>query len=249
MLATNHTRANQHDRDLMNSPETHRLILVEDDFQLASMIAEFLKPHGFQVSIESRGDVAVDRIQKEVPDVVILDVNLPGMDGFGVCRAIRQSFSGPVLILTARGDEIDEVVGLEVGADDYLAKPVRPRALLARLKVHLKKANQSDSLEINEITVGGMKINARSRSVWIDEEPIHCSTAEFDLLWLLAENAGQVLSRNDIYQQLHGTRYDGFDRSIDLRVSRLRRKLDGDSSSSKRIVSVRGVGYLLAAEQ
>lgn len=234
----------------MNSVDTYNVILVEDDVQLAGMIAQFLRPYGFLVSIESRGDLAVNRILKETPDVVILDVNLPGLDGFGVCRAVRPEFHGPVLILTARGDEVDEVVGLEVGADDYLAKPVRPLALLARLKVHLKKAGIGEANDsVAEIVVGSLVINSRNRSVRLDGQEINCSTAEFDLLWLLAEHAGQVVSRNDIYQKLHGTRYDGFDRSIDLRISRLRRKLDGDAKSSKRIVSVRGVGYQLAAEQ
>lgn len=233
----------------MNALDTYAVILVEDDVQLAGMVAQFLKPYGFDVAIESRGDLAVDRIRRETPDAVILDVNLPGLDGFTVCRSVREEFNGPILILTARGDEVDEVVGLEVGADDYLAKPVRPMALLARLKVHLKKANQDQTDLQNELSVGGLQINAANRSVSLNGQEIHCSTAEFDLLWLLAENAGHVLSRNDIYQKLHGTRYDGFDRSIDLRISRLRRKLDGDSSSSKRIVSVRGVGYLLAAQQ
>lgn len=234
----------------MNSVDTYNVILVEDDVQLAGMIAQFLRPYGFLVSIESRGDLAVERILRETPDAVILDINLPGLDGFGVCRAVRAEFQNPVLILTARGDEVDEVVGLEVGADDYLAKPVRPLALLARLRVHLKKAGIADAQDsVAEITVGSLVINSGNRSVRLDGQEIHCSTAEFDLLWLLAENAGQVLSRNDIYKKLHGTRYDGFDRSIDLRISRLRRKLDGDAKSSKRIVSVRGVGYQLAVEQ
>lgn len=234
----------------MNAVDTYKVILVEDDVQLAGMVAQFLKPYGFEVTIENRGDLAVDRILREQPDAVILDVNLPGLDGFSICRTVRSEFPGPVLILTARGDEVDEVVGLEVGADDYLAKPVRPLALLARLKIHLKKASQLEGADaVSEIVVGSLKIDARSRSVMLNDEEIHCSTAEFDLLWLLAENAGNVLSRNEIYQKLHGTRYDGFDRSIDLRISRLRRKLDGDSTSSKRIVSVRGVGYLLAAQQ
>jgi two-component system OmpR family response regulator/two-component system response regulator RstA len=150
-------------------------------------------------------------------------------------------------MLTARGDEIDEVISLEVGADDYLAKPVRPHALLARLRVHLRRMEQAtEPVAQPRIEIGGLTIDAGSRTVTLDGDQCELTTAEFDLLWLLAVNAGKVVARDKLYLQLHGMKYDGLDRSIDLRVSRLRRKLGDDPNHPQRIKSVRGVGYILA---
>jgi DNA-binding response OmpR family regulator len=233
----------------MSNSDAFHVLLVEDDAELASMVADSLAPHGFQVAIEGRGDRAVERIENEQPDIVILDVNLPGLDGFSICRAVRRNFSGPILILTARGEEVDEIVGLEVGADDYLSKPVRPRVLLARLRAHLRKATQGDvGGPAKRLVVGRLVIDAACRDVQYAGEPVELTTAEFELLWLLVENAGRVLSRNDIYQRIHGHKFDGFDRSIDLRVSRLRRKLGDDPIRPCQIKSVRGVGYIYSVE-
>jgi len=227
-----------------------RLLLVEDDRELASMIADFLSPHGFVVAIEDRGDRAIERIRTEEHDVVILDINLPGMDGISVCRTVREDFKGPILILTARGDEIDEVVGLEVGADDYLSKPVRPRVLLARIRAQLRKSTVSE-VEIveNRIAIGSLVIDAGRRAVELNGQEINLTSVEFELLWLLAENAGRIVSRSDIYQRIHGVKYDGLDRSIDLRVSRLRKKLGDDPVNPQRIKAVRSIGYLLSEVQ
>jgi DNA-binding response OmpR family regulator len=229
--------------------DSYRLLLVEDDRELASMVADFLSSHGFKVLVEGDGNLAAQRIVSEQYDVVVLDIGLPGMDGISICRSVRADFDGPILMLTARGDEIDEVVALEVGADDYMSKPVRPRALLARLRVHLRRAEASaTSASTTKIEVSGLCVDSSNRNVHVDELPIDLTTAEFDLLWLLARNAGSVISRDDLYQELHGLRYDGLDRSIDLRVSRLRKKLGDDPIHPRRIKSVRGVGYLLATE-
>lgn len=228
----------------------YRALLVEDDPKLASMIAQYLAPHGFSVSIEQRGDRAIDQIHRTNPDVVILDITLPGMDGLSICREVRSSYAGTIFILTARGDEVDEVVGLEVGADDYMSKPVRPRTLLARLRAHLRKPALSDSShEQQRIKIGQLVINATCRTVVLSNSAIEMTTAEFDLLWLLAENVGQVLDRNEIFQKIHGIKHDCFDRSIDVRISRLRKKLGDDPNHPQRIKSVRGVGYILTPEQ
>ena len=234
----------------MNQESQHyRVLLVEDDAALASMVADFLSPHGVEVSIEGRGDTAVDRITKENPDAVLLDVNLPGLDGFSVCKAVRLGYRGPIIMLTARGEEIDEVLGLESGADDYMAKPVRPRALLARLRTHLRRVTPTEQeAQRTPIQVGSLLVDASRRYAELDGVALDVSTAEFDLLHLLAENVGRTLSRNDIYQHIHGTKYDGMDRSIDLRISRLRKKLGDDPAKPQRIKSVRGVGYMLAVE-
>jgi len=225
----------------------YRVLLVEDDAPLASMVADFLSANDFEVTIEGRGDVAAERILRESPDAVVLDVNLPGQDGFTVCKTVRDQYHGAILMLTARGEEVDEVLGLEAGADDYLAKPVRPRALLARLRTHLRRITPSEEAS-QPVVVGSLVVDPSRRSVEIEGQYIELTTAEFDLLKLLAENAGRTLSRNDIYQQIHGMKYDGLDRSIDLRISRLRKKLGDDPSRPQRIKSVRGVGYMLAVE-
>lgn len=228
----------------------HRILLVEDDNELASMVADFLTPHGFVVTVERRGDRAVERIRTESHDVILLDVNLPGLDGFAVCRTVRSGFNGPILILTARGDEIDEVVGLEVGADDYLAKPVGPRVLLARLRAQLRKVAVPPSEQSgNRIAIGALLVDAGRRAVEMSGQEVKLTSAEFELLWLLAEHVGQVVSRSDIYQRIHGIDYDGLDRSIDLRISRLRKKLGDDPLNPQRIKAVRSIGYLLSVVQ
>lgn len=232
----------------MNPEQSFRILLVEDDEPLAAMIRDFLANEGFEVQIEGRGDTAEKRIPQENPDAVLLDVNLPGMDGISVCRSVRSAYHGPILILTARGDEMDEVIGLEVGADDYMTKPVKPRVLLARLRAHLRKVPTDRNATSRRIAIGSMVIDAGQRTFEVDGERLNLTTAEFELMWLLAENAGQVLSRDDISQQLHGIKYDGLDRSIDLRVSRLRKRIGDDSGDPQRIKSVRGTGYILVAE-
>lgn len=230
----------------MNNEPACSILLVEDDVRLALMIRDFLTPEGFEVTIEGRGDAAVARILNESPEAVVLDVNLPGMDGISVCRTVRSKYAGPILILTARGDEVDEIICLEVGADDFMAKPVRPRVLLARIRAHLRKTSVTESQTQQKLKIGPLLIDAGRRTLEVEGAVVDLTTAEFDLLWHLAENTGKVLSREEIYQHIHGFRYDGMDRSIDLRVSRLRKKIGDDPNCPQRIKSIRGVGYLLA---
>lgn len=226
---------------------SYRVLLVEDDMPLAEMVRDFLSGEGYQVLIEGNGEQAAARIAVESFDAVVLDIGLPGMDGFDVCRKVRPHFSGPIIVLTARGDEMDEVIALEAGADDFVRKPVRPRALLARLRCHLRRVETPYSNEPSEaIVVDNLRIDEGSRNVSLDGEPIELSTAEFDLLTYLARHAGHVVPRKEIYLELLELPYDGLDRSIDLRISRLRRKLGDDPTTPTRIKSIRGVGYLLA---
>jgi two-component system response regulator RstA len=178
------------------------------------------------------------------PDLVILDIMLPGMDGLTVCRNARLTYHGPIIMLTARGEDLDEVVGLEVGADDYMKKPASPRVLLARIRTLLRRVNAPPAEgPAKRLELGPLVIDSASRSVTISGREVDLTTAEFDLLRLLAENAGEPISRDRIYQDLRGIDHDGLDRSIDLRVSRLRTKL-GDEGPGL-IKSVRGVGYQL----
>lgn len=222
-------------------------MLVEDDRELARMVVDFLTPYGYEVFTVSNGEIAIDRIVQDNPAAVVLDVNLPGKDGFDVCRAVRTQYRGAIIFLTARGDDIDEVIGLEMGADDFIAKPVRPQVLLARLRTHIRRARpEGDSQSPSRIDFKNLIIDFSARQCILNGQELELTTAEFDLMWLLAKNAGKVLSRGDLYFELNGFRYDGLDRSIDLRISRLRRKLGDDSMNPKIVKSVRGVGYLLA---
>lgn len=224
------------------------ILVVEDDRELAGIVSEYLVDNGYEVSVEERGDASVQRIIKERPDAVILDVNLPGMDGFTVCRTVRPLYDGAILILTARSEDVDEVLGLEFGADDYLSKPVRPRVLLARLKTHLRRSPTTPSSEEQGKKIGGLEIFMQQRRVMLRGRSISISNAEFDLLKYLAERAGSTVSRVELFEGLNGTEYDPQDRSIDLRISRLRRKLDDDPAQPSRIRSVRGTGYMLCFE-
>jgi len=210
-------------------------------------VAEFLQRHGFEVAVEFRGDRAVDRIVQENPDLVILDIMLPGMDGFDICKRVRPQFRHPILILTARGDEADELVGLELGADDYMAKPVRPQLLLARIKTLLRRSQRYSS-DTRQITLGSLAIDAGTRAVQLDGQPVELTSMEFDLLWLLANRSGEVVTRDQISHALQGREWDGLGRSIDLCISRLRRKLGDDGKKPEWIRSIRGTGYMLAVE-
>ncbi|MDQ5903666.1 MAG: two-component system, OmpR family, response regulator, partial [Pseudomonadota bacterium] len=199
---------------------------------------------------EARGDTAETRILETRPDLVVLDVMLPGQDGFAVCRAVRPQYDGIILILTARDEDIDQILGLELGADDYITKPVPPRVLLARIKALLRRASPGASDETPEasesLSFGSFRISQQTRSAVLAGETIDLTTAEFDLLWLLARHAGSILSRDDLLQQLRGIGFDGLDRSIDARISRLRKKLNDDPDNPTRIKTVRSKGYLFS---
>lgn len=225
-----------------------RILLVEDDERLAGLTAEYLRRNDLHVSIEPRGDTAEARILAEQPDLVILDVMLPGKDGFEVCRAVRQQYRGVILMLTARDEDFDQILGLELGADDYIAKPVQPRVLLARIKALLRRLptpSEQDNAS-DQLIFGNFRISQSTRTASLGSQNIDLTTAEFDLLWLLASHAGNVLSRDDLLQELRGIGFDGLDRSIDARISRLRKKLNDDPENPTRIKTVRGKGYLFS---
>jgi two-component system response regulator RstA len=224
-----------------------RILLVEDDIRLSHLVQEFLQREGFEVSLESHGDRAVERIIREAPDLVILDIMLPGLDGLAVCRKVRSEYRQPILMLTARGEEADELVGLEIGADDYMAKPVRPQLLLARIKTLLRRSQRLDAKN-RQLKLGALVVDPGRRSVSIDDQAVELTTAEFDLLWLLASRAGEVVTRDQISHALHGHEWDGLDRSIDLCVSRLRKKLGDDGRKPDCVRSIRGTGYMWVAD-
>jgi len=223
-----------------------RILIVEDDARLAALLQEYLSSNGFDVDIESRGDRALERICKEEPALVILDLMLPGASGFEVCRLARQHYSRGLLILTASKAEVDHAVGLEIGADDYVVKPVEPRILLARIRSLLRRTrNSMPAVAPSEVTVGALTISRFAREARVGACLLPLTPIEFDVLWLLARQAGEVVGRDELYQQVRGVPFDGLDRGMDVHVSRLRQKLQAGGLETTILKSVRGLGYLL----
>lgn len=230
--------------------ESWQVLIVEDDERLAELTREYLQANGLTVSIESDGSRAAARILAERPALVVLDLMLPGEDGLSICRKVRSGgYDGPIMMLTARSDETDQVLGLELGADDYVLKPVRPRVLLARIRALLRRRETGDSQEEPQrLEFGPLVIDKAMREAWLSERAIELTGAEFDLLWLLASNAGRILSREEIFTSLRGIGYDGQDRSIDVRISRIRPKIGDDPMHPRLIKTVRSKGYLFVRE-
>jgi two-component system response regulator RstA len=231
----------------------HKVMIVEDDARLADLTQNYLINNGLEVLCESDGAQAIDRIRAEQPDLVVLDLMLPSKDGLAVCREVRPFFKGPILMLTARDDDLDQVLGLEMGADDYVTKPVRPRVLLARIRALLRRSHDQVEEPVGvpgtqgatRLTFGDLAVDNAMREAWLNDVAIDLTSAEFDLLWLLCSNAGRVLSREEIFSALRGIEYDGQDRSIDVRISRIRPKVGDDPVQPRRIKTVRSKGVLV----
>ncbi len=232
-------------------PAPVRLLLVEDDLRLASLISDYLQQEHFQVSVQHRGDTAVDKFDAASVDVVILDLMLPGINGLEVCSRLRQQFDGPILILTARNSDIDHVMGLELGADDFVNKPIEPPVLLARIRALLRRnqrGGRAGDACTEELVFDALRINLQSHKTTLGQRHIALTTQEFELLALLARHAGTVLTRDDIYSNIRGIRYDGLDRTVDVRISHLRRKLGDNPEQPCRIKTVWGKGYLFVPD-
>ncbi|WP_104204442.1 winged helix-turn-helix domain-containing protein [Billgrantia saliphila] len=234
--------------DNLESNDMEHVLIIEDDVRLADLTRDYLESNGFRVTVESEGSRGVEQIQSLQPDLVILDLMLPGEDGLSICRRARPDYAGPILMLTARTDDMDQVLGLEMGADDYVPKPVQPRVLLARMRALLRRADATEQTGEARLTFGNLEIDSATREAWLEGERIDLTSAEFDLLWLLASNAGRVLTREEIFSDLRGIKYDGQDRSIDVRVSRIRPKIGDDPNHPHRIKTVRSKGYLFVKD-
>ncbi len=221
-----------------------RVMLVEDDPRLAQLVTEYLCNYEFAVELVTRGDTALDAFKTLAPDVVVLDLMLPGLDGMLVCGQIRAISEVPILILTAREDSYDEVSELEQGADDFVNKPVQPRVLLARLRALLRRAQGKPEGDSATMVFGALVITTSDRSVSWRGQPSVLSNTEYKLLLVLAESAGQVLSRDALLKKMRGIEFDGLDRSIDNCISKLRRKFD--DLDSEKIKTVWGEGYLFS---
>ena len=233
-----------------------RILLVEDDPRLAEMLTEYLSQAGFRVTHAATGRIAMEHIATAAQDAVILDLMLPDMDGLDVCRQLRAVSDVPVLMLTARGDAIDRIVGLEIGADDYLPKPFEPRELLARLRAILRRRvdlrhldNKRGVAEDQFLRFGRLEIDPASHSAKLDGAPCELTAYQFDLLLVMARHAGRVLSRDALMDLLKGEPLEAFDRSIDVHMSRIRAAVEDDAKKPRRIITVRGAGYLFAKVQ
>lgn len=229
----------------MNTHDASHLLVVEDDPSLAQWVKDYLESHHYQVTLLLSGAGAIDMIRDLKPDLVILDIMLPGKNGFDICKEARQFYQCPILMMTACNDEVDEVLCLELGADDYLIKPVRPRAMLARIQSLLRRAKPMGAG--TELNCGSLLLDSTQKVVLKGGTKLPVSNNEFDVLWSLILHAGQVVSRADLVSELRGFDYDGFDRSIDIRISRLRKKL-ADAKAEVSITTIWGKGYLLKPE-
>jgi len=227
--------------------EKHRILLVEDDLTLANWVIEYLQEQNFLVEHVARGDLVTDIFRRFSPELVLLDVMLPGLNGIEVCRLLRQESNIPIIMLTARADEFDEVIGLEAGANDYVIKPVRPRALLARINSALKNQTIPQSNK-NEIKLGELEINGEANRVTYKGKEIELSTSLFSFLWFLASHAGEVVDRDSVFKALKSREYDGQDRRFDVMLSTLRKIFNDDPQSPKKFKTVWGKGYLFVAD-
>ncbi len=221
--------------------------MIEDDARLAAMVAEYLGEAGVRVSIAGRGRAGLERLAGEAFDALVLDLMLPDMDGLEVCRQVRATSDLPVLMLTARGDAMDRVVGLELGADDYLPKPFEPRELLARLRAILRRRQPGAPGQV--LRFGRLEIDREARVVRVGGAERSLTAHQFMLLVALADKAGRVLSRDALMDLVRGEALDAFDRSIDVHISRIRAAIEDDPKKPRRILTVRGAGYVFARQQ
>jgi len=230
-----------------------RVLLVEDDPRLSTLVAQYLEKQELLVDVVMRGDLVMDAIRQQVPDIILLDIMLPVKDGLSLCREIRQQYHMPIIMLTAKDTDIDQILGLENGADDYVIKPVEPPVLLARIRAQLRRVHWGENDDgqassNHHYQFGRLQIRHTAKQVFLDDQQIDLTSHEFELLALLAQHAGEVLGRDSILQHMRGIQYDGMDRSVDVRVSRLRKKLQDNQQKPFRIKTIWGKGYLFVPD-
>ena len=226
-----------------------QILIIDDDVALCELVTEYLEPLGFKIETVHRGDAGAERALAGKHSLVVLDVMLPGLNGFEVLRRIRAESNIPVLMLTARGDDVDRIVGLEIGADDYLPKPFNPRELTARIRAILRRAKSDEPTDqpgLKKIRVGDVELDNGTRTVVRSDQNVELTAVEFDLLEKLLRAAGRIVKREELSQQVLGRSSSPFDRSIDMHISNLRKKLGHRSGTSERIKTIRGVGYIYA---
>ncbi|QLG89495.1 two-component system response regulator RstA [Chitinibacter bivalviorum] len=233
-----------------------RVLFVEDDADLAELIGGFLRSFEFSVDVLGDGLGVIDSVKANPPELILLDIMLPGKDGLTLCRELREFYTGPIILLTSLNSDMNQILGFEIGATDYVVKTTPPSVLLARIRAHLRHVGQkgADLLAIapqkdqSVLNFGKLQIDMRNRSSKYRGQPMGLSTSDFDLLWELASHAGEILSRDHLLKKLRGIEYDGLDRSMDVAISRLRKKLDDDPLDPLKIKTIRNKGYLFAAD-
>jgi DNA-binding response OmpR family regulator len=225
------------------------VVYIEDDQKLARLTAKYLESHGVRVTLAADAREGIASVLRERPDVILLDLMLPQIDGFEVCRQLRARIGTPIIMVTARGEEADRVMGLEGGADDYIAKPFSSRELLARIRAHARRARDRTGPGAGLLTAGPLTIDPVARRVTLNGEELALTTYEFDLIHVFAERSGRVLTREQLVDLVRGSPDESFDRAIDVHVSHLRKKLGDDPKSPRIIKTVRGIGYLFAADR
>lgn len=218
------------------------ILVVDDEPKIVRIARDYLEKNGFRIVPAADGTTALIAARQERPDLIVLDLNLPGMDGLDVCRTLRRESSVPIIMLTARAEEMDRLIGLELGADDYIVKPFSPRELVARVRAVLRRA-QGEVQTSNVIRAGDLAIEPNGHRVTLHEEPLHLTRVEFELLTILAQHPGQTFTRAQLLDRLHGTSEGSYDRSVDAHVKNLRRKLDDDPADPRYVLTVYGVGY------
>ncbi len=220
------------------------ILIIDDDERLRELLAEYLTQRGFSVRQAVDGEAGARAVKGESFDLVVLDIMLPGQDGFETCREIRKSSEVPIIMLTARGEELDRIVGLELGADDYMPKPFNPRELLARIQAILRRT-QARSLKNPTISAGPLRVDIDKRVVTLNDEIIDLTTTEFEILRILVANAGRVIPRERLMELARGDEFATFERSVDVHISRIRKKLGDDSKKPRFVKTVRSIGYLM----
>ncbi|OLQ75458.1 DNA-binding response regulator [Photobacterium proteolyticum] len=240
-----------------------KIVLVEDDLKLCELLAHYFRQQQFEVVTVSDGSLATDTIIEHQPDLVVLDLMLPGVDGLTICRNVRPLVNSKILMLTASDDDIDHVAGLEIGADDFVNKPIKPRVLLARIRMLLRRGDEPQMSTgdvpvesetdsggtLTECRYGSLHLNGRRKLCLLDNEEICLTDSEFDLLWLLACRPDEVLSRDFLVKSTRGIEYDGLDRTIDNKIVSLRKKLNDNPALPRKIITVRGKGYLFVPDR
>ncbi len=218
------------------------ILIVDDEPKIVKLARDYLERGGFRVLTAADGRTAITIARADKPDLIVLDLNLPGMDGLDVCRQLRRESDVPIIMLTARVEETDRLIGLELGADDYIVKPFSPRELVARTRAVLRRV-RGDFYQPGIVRTGSLEIDLNGHRATLDEEPLHLTRIEFNLLALLAQHPGQAFSRQRLLEHVHGHSHDGFDRSIDAHIKNLRRKIEPDPGDPTYILTVYGIGY------
>ena len=218
------------------------ILIIDDDEKLNNLLSDYLSKFGFKVTAVTHPDDGLKTLKRDIPDIIILDIMLPEMDGFEVCKEIRKEYSVPIIMLTARGEVTDRIVGLELGADDYLPKPFEPRELVARIQSVLRRGSENSKSDV--IKFGKLVVDMRKHVVLLDSKNVDLTTMEFEILSLFVRNPGRVFTRDCIMDSIRGVECEAFDRSVDVLISRLRQKLNDDPQKPSLIKTVWGTGYM-----